>query len=127
VPFFNSFHLDVPNASLQRGKQTIFLAPKVFRVLQYLVEHPGQLITKDDLFRAVWPGIAVTDATLAVCLSQIRKALGDEPKRPRYIETVHRLGYRFIATMSTQKYLKFPRPRLTAGDKSAERSGRNAA
>lgn len=102
MPFFNSFQLDVPNASLRRGTQAIFLAPKAFRVLQYLVEHPGQLVSKDDLFGAVWPGIAVTDATLAVCLSQIRKALGDEPKRPRYIETVHRLGYRFIAPVSGQ-------------------------
>jgi DNA-binding winged helix-turn-helix (wHTH) protein/tetratricopeptide (TPR) repeat protein len=102
VPFFNPYYLDVPNASLRRGKQAIFLAPKAFRVLQYLVEHAGQLVTKDDLFSAVWPEIAVTDASLAVCLSEIRKALGDAPKKPRYIETVHRLGYRFIAPVSDQ-------------------------
>jgi DNA-binding winged helix-turn-helix (wHTH) protein len=75
VPFFNSFHLDVPNASLRRGKQAIVLTPKAFRVLEYLVEHAGHLVRKDELFQAVWPGTTVTDATLAVFLSEIRKAL----------------------------------------------------
>ena len=99
---FTSFQLDVANASLRRGKQALFLTPKAFNVLRYLVEHAGQLVTKDDLWRAVWAGVTVTDAALTVCVSEIRKALGDEPKRPRYIETVHRLGYRFIARVSTQ-------------------------
>ena len=88
---FNNFRLDVRNACLQRGKQTIVLTPKALNVLRYLAEHAGQLITKDDLWRAVWPGISVTDATLTVCLSEIRRALGDQPKAPRYIETVSRL------------------------------------
>ena len=99
---FSSFRLDVANASLRRGEQTIFLTPKALNVLRYLVEHAGQLVTKDDLWRAVWPGVSVTDATLSVCMSKVRKALGDESKTPRYIETVHRLGYRFIAPVSTQ-------------------------
>ena len=99
---FSSFQLDVANASLQRGKQTIFLTPKALNVLRYLVEHAGQLVTKDALWRAVWPGVSVTDATLSVCMSKVRKALGDDSKTPRYIETVHRLGYRFIAPVSTQ-------------------------
>jgi DNA-binding winged helix-turn-helix (wHTH) protein/tetratricopeptide (TPR) repeat protein len=99
---FSPFRLDVANASLQRGKQAILLTPKALNVLRFLVEHAGQLVSKDDLWRAVWPGITVTDATLSVCISEIRKALGDEPKAPRYIETVHRLGYRFIAPVSTE-------------------------
>jgi DNA-binding winged helix-turn-helix (wHTH) protein/tetratricopeptide (TPR) repeat protein len=99
---FGSFRLDVANASLQRGKQPIVLTPKALNVLRYLVEHAGQLVTKDDLWRAVWPGISVTDATLTMCVSELRKALGDPSKTPRYIETVHRLGYRFIAPVSTE-------------------------
>jgi DNA-binding winged helix-turn-helix (wHTH) protein/tetratricopeptide (TPR) repeat protein len=99
---FGSFQLDVANASLRRGKQALVLTPKAFNVLRYLVEHAGQLVTKDDLWRAVWPGVTVTDAALAVCVSEIRKALRDETRTPRYIETVHRLGYRFIALVSTQ-------------------------
>jgi predicted ATPase/DNA-binding winged helix-turn-helix (wHTH) protein len=99
---FSPFRLDIANASLQRGKQAIVLTPKAFNVLRYLVEHAGQLVTKDDLWRAVWPGISVTDATLTVSMNELRKALGDQPKAPRYIETVHRLGYRFIAPVSTE-------------------------
>src|SRR5215472_10142385 len=99
---FSSFRLDVVNASLQRGKQAIVLTPKALNVLRYLVEHAGQLVTKDDLARAVWPGICVTDATFTMCVSELRKALGDHAKTPRYIETVHRLGYRFIAPVSTE-------------------------
>ncbi|MBV8359503.1 MAG: AAA family ATPase [Deltaproteobacteria bacterium] len=99
---FGSFQLDVANASLRRRKQALVLTPKAFNVLLYLVEHAGQLVTKDELWRAVWPGVTVTDAALAVCVSEIRKALRDETRTPRYIETVHRLGYRFIAPVSTQ-------------------------
>src|SRR5215469_2916397 len=102
VFIFGSIQLDVANASLRRGKRAFLLTPKAFNVLRYLVEHAGQLVTKDELWRAVWPGVTVTDAALAVCVSEIRKALRDEPKTPRYIETVHRLGYRFIAPVSTQ-------------------------
>src|SRR6516165_8839071 len=97
---FGSFRLDVSNASLRGGKQAIALTPKAFNVLRYLVEHAGQLVTKDDLWRAAWPGVTVTDSALAVCLGEIRKALRDARKTPRYIETVHRLGYRFIAPVA---------------------------
>ena len=95
--------MDVANASLRRGKHAILLTPKAFSMLRYLVEHAGQLVTKDELWRAVWPGISVTDAALTVCMSEIRKALGDEAKVPRCIQTLHRLGYRFIAPVRTQR------------------------
>jgi len=88
---FGSFQLDVANASLRRGKRVLLLTPKAFNVLRYLAEHAGQLVTKDELWRAVWPGVTVTDAALAVCVGEIRKALRDETRTPRYIETVHRL------------------------------------
>jgi DNA-binding winged helix-turn-helix (wHTH) protein len=102
VYVFDSFRLDIANATLQRGKQAIVLAPKAFNVLRYLVEHAGQLVTKDDLWQAVWSEVSVTDAALTVCMSEIRKALRDDAKKPRYLETVHRLGYRFIAPVSTE-------------------------
>jgi DNA-binding winged helix-turn-helix (wHTH) protein/tetratricopeptide (TPR) repeat protein len=99
---FGSFRLDVANASLQQGQKAIFLTPKTLNVLRYLVEHAGQLVTKNDLWRAVWPEVSVTDAALTVCVSELRKALGDAPKAPQYIETVHRLGYRFIAPVAVE-------------------------
>jgi DNA-binding winged helix-turn-helix (wHTH) protein/tetratricopeptide (TPR) repeat protein len=99
---FSSFHLDVANASLRRGKQPIELTPKAFNVLRYLVEHAGQLVSKDELWRAVWPEVSVTDAALTVCVSDLRKALRDDSRTPRYIETLHRLGYRFIAPVTVE-------------------------
>ncbi len=98
---FAEFSLDRRNACVWRGSETLKLKPKAFDVLRYLVEHAGQLVSKDDLWRAVWPDVAVTDGVLAVCLTEIRQALGDDAKAPRFIETVHRRGYRFIAPLST--------------------------
>src|SRR5262249_7591645 len=63
--------------------------------------HAGQLVTKDALWQAVWPDVTVSDAVLTVCVREIRQALGDDAKTPRFIETVHRRGFRFIAPLST--------------------------
>jgi DNA-binding winged helix-turn-helix (wHTH) protein len=76
------------------------LTPKAFAVLQYLVTHAGQLVTKEALLAAVWPKMTVSEAVLKVYLSEIRKALGDTVKTPRCIATVHRRGYRFIAPVT---------------------------
>ncbi len=100
--FFGAFQLDRRNARLRKDGRDIFLTPKAFDVLRYLAEHVGQLVTKDDLWRAVWPDVSVTDAALTVCMSEIRKALGDQAKTPRYIQTVHRRGYRFVASVTEQ-------------------------
>src|SRR5262245_40883792 len=97
---FLDFRLDLGNACLWRGPDAIKLKPKAFDVLCYLVEHPGRLVSKDELWRSVWPDVAVTEGVLAVCLTEIRQALGDDAKAPRFIETVHRRGYRFIAPLT---------------------------
>src|SRR5213075_3247610 len=96
---FDPFSLDLANEQLWRGSDAIKLRPKAFAVLDHLLEHPGQLVTKDDLLNAVWPGTFVGDAVLKVVIRQIREALGDDPKSPRFIETAHRRGYRFIGLM----------------------------
>jgi len=88
--------LDLANECLWRGAQVIPLRPKTFAMLRCLVEHPGQLQTKAALFEAIWPGIAVSDVVLTVCIRELRQALGDDARAPCFIETVHRRGYRFI-------------------------------
>ena len=97
---FASFRLDPGNACVWHGTEMLTLTPKAFAVLQYLVAHAGQLVTKEALLAAVWPKMAVSEAVLKVCLSEIRKALGDTVKTPRCIATVHRRGYRFIAPVT---------------------------
>src|SRR4051794_40889829 len=97
---FDPFSLDLANEQLWRGSQAIKLRPKAFAVLDHLLGRPGQLVTKDDLLNAVWPETFVSDAVLKVTIRQIRAALGDDPKSPRFIETAHRRGYRFIGQIA---------------------------
>ncbi len=99
VPF-GPYRLDTANVRLWRGAQEVKLTGKAFTVLRYFVEHPGQLATKDDLFAAAWPETVISDATLVSCIQELRQALRDDAKKPRYIETVHRRGYRFVAAVT---------------------------
>lgn len=97
---FGPFRLETANQRLYRGEAAIPLRPKSFAVLEYLVARPGRLVKKHELLDAVWPETAVVDVVLKVCVQELREALGDDPKQPRYIETAHRLGYRFIGEVS---------------------------
>src|SRR5262245_11818611 len=97
----SSVLLDLANQCLWQGTETIPLTPKAFAVLRYLMAHPGQLVTKEDLLNAAWPGIYVSDAALKVCIRRLRQALGDLSHPPQYIETVHWRGYRLITPIAT--------------------------
>jgi pimeloyl-ACP methyl ester carboxylesterase/DNA-binding winged helix-turn-helix (wHTH) protein len=97
---FGPFRLEIADATLWQGSQSLPLTPKAFSVLQCLVQRSGRLVTKDELYNAVWPGVFVGDAALKVCILEIRRVLGDDAKAPRFIETVHRRGYRFIAPVT---------------------------
>ena len=70
------------------------------RCSSYLATRPGRLVPKQELLDAVWPGVFVGDAVLKVAIREIRKALGDDSQHPRFIETAHRRGYRFIAAVA---------------------------
>ena len=96
---FGPFRLDGATESVWRDTQEIRLRPKTFAILRYLVEHPRRLVTKEELLDAVWSDVAVGEAALAVCVAEARRALGDDARTPRYIETVHRRGYRFIGSV----------------------------
>ena len=97
---FPPFRLDPLNAQLWRKDREIILRRKTFDFLRYLVEHAGQLVTKAMLLDAVWPGVMVSDSMPATCVKELRKVLGDDGRRPRFIETAHRRGYRFIARVT---------------------------
>jgi DNA-binding winged helix-turn-helix (wHTH) protein len=93
---FAPFRLDPQNARLWRGRQLMTLTPKAFAVLCHLVDHTRQLVTKEALLTAVWPEISVSEGVLSECVWEIRQALGETPQAPRFIQTVHRRGYRFL-------------------------------
>ncbi|HEX8523410.1 MAG TPA: AAA family ATPase [Tepidisphaeraceae bacterium] len=95
---FGPFCLDRANARLLYDGKTISLTPKAFDVLHHLASRPDQLVTKNDLLDAIWPDVVVSDASIKVCVREIRQALADDIKSPKYIQTVHRRGYRFIAS-----------------------------
>ena len=99
---FPPFTLDTSNACLWRGSEKVPLRPKSLSLLSYLLGHPGRLLEKDELLRAVWGCTNVLDAALKVSIGEIRRALGDNAGKPRYIETVGRRGYRFIAPITLQ-------------------------
>lgn len=93
---FGQFRLDFMNECLWEGTRAIPLRPKAFAVLKLLVEHPGQLMRKQQVLDAVWPSTFVGDAVLKDSVRQLREALDDDAECPLYIETAHRRGYRFI-------------------------------
>src|SRR5262245_20668510 len=94
---FPPFQVDAANEQLWRAGEAVPLRPKSFALLRYLAERPGQLVTKDELLDALWPRTHVTDVVLKVCINELRQVLGDTAKAPRFIATVHRRGYRFVA------------------------------
>ena len=84
---------------------------------------PGRLVPKQELLDAVWPGVFVGDAVLKVTIREVRKALGDDPHAPRFIETAHRRGYRFIAPVTAAT----PRRVVRGGTCRARESGAGPA
>src|SRR4029453_4250693 len=94
---FDRFELDEADARLERDGEAVALAPKPFAVLCALARTPGRLVTKNALLDLVWGHRFVTESVLKSAISEVRAALGDDPRQPRYIETVSRRGYRFIA------------------------------
>jgi DNA-binding winged helix-turn-helix (wHTH) protein/tetratricopeptide (TPR) repeat protein len=93
---FDAFELDEGNALLTRDGKALPLAPKAFGVLCALARQPGQLITKDALLDAVWGHRHVSESVLKTTISELRAALADDARQPRYVETASRRGYRFI-------------------------------
>jgi TolB-like protein/DNA-binding winged helix-turn-helix (wHTH) protein/lipopolysaccharide biosynthesis regulator YciM len=94
---FKAFHLDTANHILGRNGERVPIAPKAFDVLAYLVEHAGRLVTQDEILEALWSETYVNPEVLRKYILEIRKALGDRPDRPEFVETLPRRGYRFIA------------------------------
>jgi DNA-binding winged helix-turn-helix (wHTH) protein len=94
---FSPFRLDPVNQCLWRGKQRLVLRPKPFAILQYLVDRTGSLVMQTELLEALWPDTFVQPEVLKTHIGGIRNALGDDPKHPKFIETLPRRGYRFIA------------------------------
>src|SRR5215213_8361547 len=97
---FNEFAIDTEQKVLLRGGKAIPLAPKVFETLLALVENHGRIVLKEELMKRLWPDTFVEESNLTFNIQQLRKALGDNARKPVYIETIPRRGYRFIAAIA---------------------------
>ena len=98
---FGDYRFDLNSERLWSGREEIRLTPKAAAVLKVLLTHAGQPVSKEDLFDSVWSGTAVSDDALTSCIQELRRALVDDAKQPRFIETRHRRGYRFVASLSS--------------------------
>ncbi len=98
---FGDVCVDLKRLVITRGGAQVEIEPKAFDVLRYLLEHADRLVTKDELLESVWRDTFVTPNVLTRAVAQLRRVLGDDAREARYIETVARRGYRFIALVST--------------------------
>lgn len=105
---FGPYMLDEAAARLLRDGESVALQPKVFALLCALTARPGQLVAKDTLLDEVWPGQEVSEGVVKTAVNQLRAALQDNPAQPRYVETVQRRGYRFIAAFQPADAASMP-------------------
>jgi DNA-binding winged helix-turn-helix (wHTH) protein/predicted ATPase len=132
---FPALLLDVDDERLWRDGQVVALTPKTFGLLRYLVERRSRLVTKRVLLEGVWPGVRVVESEVKHYVAELRKALSDDPKAPRFIETIRGRGYRFIGEIAIADSQSAPRasagplcaPQFTlVKETSGQPSGREA-
>jgi Tol biopolymer transport system component/DNA-binding winged helix-turn-helix (wHTH) protein len=94
---FGGFVLDCAQRRLSHANDELYLPPKTFDLLLYLIQNRGRVIAKEELLDAVWPGVTVGENTLSQRIREVRDALRDEPSAARFIKTIPRVGYQFIS------------------------------
>ena len=97
---FSDFVLDRAARQLRRGEEALHLEPKAFELLELLVGRRPEAVSKRDIRDRLWPDTFVSESSLTGLVGQIRQALGDDPKRPRFVRTVHAFGYAFSGQAS---------------------------
>src|SRR6202162_2790868 len=105
---FKAFRLDTTNHLLWRNGERVPVTPKAFDVLAYLVEHPERVLTQDEIFAALWSETYVNPEVLRKYILEIRRALGDRPGNPEFIETLPKRGYRFVAPVTDESATEPP-------------------
>ena len=95
--------IDTAQGCVKRDGQEGYLRQQSFQVLVYLIERRQRLISKEELIENFWRDTAVTDNALVQCIAEIRKALGDDPRQPRFIKTIPKVGYRFVGAVEVEQ------------------------
>jgi Tol biopolymer transport system component/DNA-binding winged helix-turn-helix (wHTH) protein len=107
---FDDITVDLARMHVLKANQVLPLEPKSLKLLLYLLDNRARLVTKEELIQAVWQDTFITDNALTRSIAQLRKLLGDDAKQAKYIETVPRLGYRFIAKMKDAELAAMSEP-----------------
>jgi DNA-binding winged helix-turn-helix (wHTH) protein len=105
---FASFVLDLDTRQLTRAGTEVSLTPKAFELLAILVEDRPKVVSKTTLMESVWPGTFVVEANLSNLVAEIRAALSDSAREPKWIRTVHGVGYAFCGRASTLRHVERP-------------------
>ena len=103
--FFGEYRFDTSTHELKNQEYSVSLDPRMVALLRFFLANPNRIISRDELQQAIWQGVIVTDNAINKLVASLRKTLADDPKSPRYIQTVPKQGYRFIATVHTQDSL----------------------
>jgi TolB-like protein/DNA-binding winged helix-turn-helix (wHTH) protein/tetratricopeptide (TPR) repeat protein len=114
---FGTYEVDFRLGELRKNGMRVKLTGQPFQILAILVEHPGELVTREQLQRRLWPSDTFVDFErgLNAAINRVREALGDSAENPRFVETLPRRGYRFIAPLLEARPATVPVPRLPAG------------
>ena len=124
---FGEFVLDPDSRQLFRGGAEVHLQPKTFELLDLLVRSRPKALSKQHIRGQLWPDTVVGDASLTVAVAELRSALGDDAKEPRYVRTVYGFGYAFAGEVEAEKAGGSPRrasPRGSCGRSASSRSSR---
>jgi DNA-binding winged helix-turn-helix (wHTH) protein len=108
---FGELTLDLSRFELRRGDRALALQPKILDLLTHLVRHRDRVVTRAELFAEVWPGVRVGQASLNRAVRELRRVLGDDDTAPRFIATIPRRGYRFVAPVEHAQALPTPAER----------------
>lgn len=115
IYYFDSYELDTIRYELRYSSVPVHIEPKVFDILIYLIQHQGQVVTKEELHTHLWADQFVSDSALTYCIASARKAVGDTGRVQRTIKTVHRRGYRFMAQVYSEEESLEETPEVSAG------------
>jgi DNA-binding winged helix-turn-helix (wHTH) protein len=107
---FGDFVLDQGTRQLRRGEEERHLGPKAFELLELLVSQRPNVVTRERIRDRLWPDTFVSESTLATVVAEVRAALDEDPREPRLLRTVHRVGYAFCGPVAEEKARPTARP-----------------
>src|SRR5688572_1689863 len=96
---FEGIEIDRSQSCLTIGGQQRYIRQQLLQLLVYLIEQRHRVVSKNDLIETIWEGTSVTDDALVQAIKELRRSLGDDPRQPRFIKTIPKIGYRFIAAV----------------------------